>query len=498
MISRLASMPDVHLAALAKEVFLQSLRSARTGDNVYERLNLAALSFLATFIVIAFFGRVLADPDAWWHLGSGRLIAAEYLIPAADPFSHSMRGAPWHAHEWGAEVIMWSAYKAGGWSGLTALFAAAAGAASAILAYFVQRHLSAAAASGAVFAALFCLLPSAWARPHLLVLPMFVYWVACLLRAAEENRAPSLWLAPVMAVWANMHGSFLLGIAMMGVIGCESVWRSPDRRTAAVGWGLFGTAAIGASLLTPFGISGYTYPLYVSSMTALGGINEWAYSTPSNSPIFFGVLLAGLSVLLLTGARFPPVRAALFVGLLFLALKHNRHIFVFAYLSTLLAAEPLGRALSRKERTDRVASGIDRSMFLVLIVVAIGAVLVRLAVPVDPGVRNDHPLKAIASVPADVRRLPVFNHYDYGGPLIFYGVHPFIDGRADMYGDNFFEEYSAAVGGDRAAWKRIEQTYRIRWTILPRNSALIPILQQDHWRLVHADSKVAVHVRIRN
>jgi hypothetical protein len=430
-------------------------------------------------------------------LGAGRLIVAEMRIPATDPFSHSLRGTPWHAHEWGAEVLMWSAYKAGDWSGLIALCAAAAGAASAILAYFVQRHLSPRAASLAAFVTMFCLLPSAWARPHLLVLPIFVYWVACLLRAADERRAPRLWLAPVMIVWANMHGSFLIGIAMMGAIGFEAVWWSEDRRNAVVGWGLFGVAAVAASLLTPFGLSGYTYPLYVSSLSALSEIGEWSYSTLGNSPVFMGLLLASLLVLLIAGARFRPVRAALFVGLMFLAFKHRRHQFVFAFIGTLLAAEPLGRALKPKERPERPAGGIDRSMFFVLGVMAIGAVVARLVVPADANKRHHLPIEAIESVPAEIRRLPVFNHYDYGGPLIFYGIHPYIDGRADMYGDKFFDEYTAAVEGDRAAWKRIEQKYQIQWTILPRKSPLIPILDQDHWRLAYRDSAAAIHVKAR-
>ena len=47
---------------------------------------------------------VLNDGDTWWHLAAGQWILAHQQVPHVDPFSYTMRGHPWQAHEWLSEV----------------------------------------------------------------------------------------------------------------------------------------------------------------------------------------------------------------------------------------------------------------------------------------------------------------------------------------------------------------------------------------------------------
>src|SRR5215471_10400567 len=77
--------------------------------------------------------RLLNDPDTYWHIATGRWIWAHVAVPTVDPFSHTLRGAPWHAHEWLAELVIAGAYGALGWAGVVALSAMAVAGSLALL-----------------------------------------------------------------------------------------------------------------------------------------------------------------------------------------------------------------------------------------------------------------------------------------------------------------------------------------------------------------------------
>jgi hypothetical protein len=94
---------------------------------------------------------------------------------------------------------------------------------------------------------------------------------------------------------------------------------------------------------------------------------------------------------------------------------------------------------------------------------------------------------------------PVLNEYGLGGYLVYAGIAPFIDGRADMYGDNFLKEYMEAVSLKSSdGLPKLLQKYRIEWTLMPPESPAVALL--DHlpeWRRLYADKVAVVHVRNR-
>mgnify|MGYP003577117657 CR=1 FL=1 len=364
-----------------------------------------------------------------------------------------------------------------------------------ILWYFTQRYLPPAGAIAISGPAILCLLPSAWVRPHMFVLPIMVVWMIGLILAREKGRAPPLPMALLMILWANMHGSFLLGLVLIGPFALEAIWQAEDRKRAFLQWSIFGVASVLAALVTPFGINGFIYPVQVSGMETLHNISEWHEATISNSPVFYAAVFGFLGALLLLGVRFPPLRGALFLFLLFMAFSHRRHQFVFGFLGAALAAEPIANALGKCRRAPGSSTKADRTIFAATLPVAIAVVVLRLAIPVNVDEKHKLPLDAIAQVPPTLKDQRVFNYYDFGGPLNFKGYRPFIDGRADMYGDTFFARYVQAEGGDAKAWRTIEAQYDIRWTMLPPTSRLVPVLEQGKWRRIYADKRAVIHVR---
>ena len=221
---------------------------------------------------------VLADPDTYLHLGAGRWMLAHGAVPATDPFSHSLPGAPWLAHEWLAELMLTGAYQWAGWTGLGALVALTF---AATLAYLMRFLLARMEPVHAVFFTMYaaCMLAAhLLARPHALAWPLLALWVGTLVQALEQHRPPPWWLLGVMVLWANLHGSFMLGIALGSGLALEAtLYPPPDqRRAGAWRWWCFMALAAGAAMATPAGWQGLWFPLHLVRMSvALDLIGEW-------------------------------------------------------------------------------------------------------------------------------------------------------------------------------------------------------------------------------
>ncbi|MDB5460595.1 MAG: hypothetical protein JWO72_2336, partial [Caulobacteraceae bacterium] len=303
-------------------------------------LAVAAPALLALALVL-FAPQTLNDGDTYWHVAAGGWMLDHHRMVRADPFSFTFAGRPWHAHEWLAEVAMALAYRAAGWAGVVLLAGAAVAGAVALLAREFNRRLDPLGATLALALVAGCLAPSLLARPHLLMLPLLAAWTGALMEARARDRAPSLaWLA-LIVVWANLHASVILALALIAPFALEAVLQAgPARRTAAArAWALFGVGAAVAALVTPFGLDGLLFPLRVSGMASLDSIVEWRPPDFRQLQPLEIALLTGLFVMLRGGVRLPAVRLCLVLGLIHLALGHARHQVLLAVIGGLIVAE---------------------------------------------------------------------------------------------------------------------------------------------------------------
>jgi hypothetical protein len=444
---------------------------------------------------LSFAPQVLNDADTFWHIAAGRWIIAHGAVPQADPFSFTFVGRPWMAHEWLSEVIMAGAFLAAGWSGVMLLTGLAVGGLAALMGTWLLRWLTPLSTLTTLVVGIACVGPGMLARPHLLVLPVVALWTIGLLRAREQGRAPPLWLPLVMALWANMHSSFLVGLVIAGALALETLldfkaWR----RRALVDWAAFVALSLLATLATPHGIDGLAFPLRVLNMKTLPIIAEW------QSPDFMQLspleiaLLGGLFFTFRAGVKLTAVRALILLGLVHMSLQHVRQEVLVGVIAPLILAEPLGRALG-------AATASPVGWRLPWPQTALGAVLILAAVlgrVLVPEVRVDGPtapITALAHVPAALRRQPVLNDYNFGGYLIFEGVRPYIDGRADMYGDDFVAEDDLIQRGGQAATARALARYGIRWSILRPDRPLVGLLDRTPgWKRLYADRFAVVQL----
>lgn len=462
----------------------------------------ATFAFLAGFAAFAFtiiVPTALRDGDTGWHLATGAWIVAHASVPTTDPFSFTAAGHLWIAHEWLSELAMYASYRAAGWSGLIVLIGVAMATLFALIAYEVRRWMSSRAGIIALLLLATGLLPSLLARPHVIALPMLAGWLIVLLRARERGRPPPLRSAALMLVWANAHGSFVFGLALVGVLAFEAlITTTPlERREVIMGWALFGMVAVLAAIATPAGIGGLVFPFYVNGLKLLVHLNEWQPADFATFSGFEAILLATLFFLLAKPISVPPVRLLLMLGVLHLALQHTRQEIVLVVVGILVLAEPIGGAWCPtvgRLRTSATSRQNSLRVGALVLVLAFGLAIYRITVPV---VRPDSagiPVTALRHVPPSLRDQHVFNEYSFGGSLILAGIRPYIDGRSDMYGDPFTLDYFAIVAGDAARWRAANAKWCFGWTVLPPRSPLVRLLDRDpRWRRIYADDTAVIH-----
>ena len=259
----------------------------------------------------------LEDGDTGWHIAAGRWIMAHRAVPGTDIFSYTAVGREWTAHEWLADVAMALAHGAAGWSGILALYGLAMAGLVLAMALYLRRWLEPHVAALLLAAIAAGLLTFLLARPHVIAWPLLAIWTIALLRAREEDRSPPLWMALLMTVWANAHGSFIFGLLLVGPFAAEALFAAVvDRRLAVVRqWALFGVAGAAAAV-SPYGLHTLLFPFQLTSMAVLGAISEWLPSDFSSLGVFEVVLLAGLFGCLWLGVKVPFWRLAVVIGLL--------------------------------------------------------------------------------------------------------------------------------------------------------------------------------------
>lgn len=475
--------------------FLRTLREVDLG-------HLAVIgAVVAAMTTFMFSHQVFNDGDTYWHLSTGRWILEHGKVPTKDVFSYTMAGHEWQAHEWLADVFMYGAYQLGGWAGLTVLFGLVAALGAGMLTLKVAKSLGSITLICMITMALAATNQSLLIRPHALMLPILIFWTIQMMEAREQDRAPPLALAAIMIVWANLHASYIFGFVVAGAFGLEALWEAPAERRVKVfrDWALFGILSVIAVVLTPFGIAGVIFPFKVMSFSFLNDIMEWRPADFSTITAFEVALLLALFVCLSRGVRLKPMRALLLITLFQMALQHRRQVIVLVLLAPLILAEPMARALGQTPRTESEDPKRQDWRAAMIAAAALALVIIgaRFFIPLERMDDRTTPRTAMKAVPANVRAMPVLNDYTHGGYLTFLRVKPYIDGRADMYGDEYVTEYMKLIHtADPNLLDQIIKKNKVAWTIFSKNDVMVGAMdRRADFHCLFADGFAAVHVR---
>jgi hypothetical protein len=460
----------------------------------------AALPWLvgtAVYVLLLALGpRLLNDPDSYSHIAVGRWILAHGTVPTADPFSFSMPGEPWIAFEWLSEVIYTAVYALAGWGGVVALASAAIALAVGLVFRFLLRELSPKLALIAIMPVLVLLAPHMLARPHALTLPVMVAWAVALVDCMDRRAPPPYWALPLLVLWANLHGSVVLGLGLIGPAVLEALLADSRSEWPRILWRWlpFTALAVAATCVTPYGPGSLLMPLTtLGAGEALGWIGEWRPQNFSHIGGFELLLLAGIFGLS-RGVTLPWVRMLVVLGLLHFALAQVRNADLLATLAPLYLAAPLARQFGTRSENEVAVSAAPVNVAMVAVMIA--ATALALVREVRPA-RHNTPEAAVAAAGL-ANSGHVLNDFSFGGYLIFAGVATFIDGRSELYGGTFIERYNRDISlQDPNDLFRLLDQYEIDATLLAPGTPAVALLDRSpDWRRVYGDDVAVVHKRL--
>ncbi len=428
------------------------------------------------------------DPDYFWHLTAGKLIAQTGHVPSTDPFSFTWYGQPWTPHEWLSELLIFRLVDGLGQIGALIVFGlfppAIFGLLAAAFARLGVRVMSLALpfALGA-----FTLIPYVTLRPQAISWLMLAGLLWFLLEARAEHPRRFLLLVPWFILWANLHGLYVVGL---GVVGLYLLFTLAGRTamSPARGWAIAGVAgAIGASMLTPAGPIGILYPLRYLELGDWGleNIQEWQ-SPNFHEPAHLAFLALIVALGLNGGRRTPGWLVALsWIGIAMgLGALRNVPVAVVFCMPTLvfgLEDRLRLRAERRSARPIPPARALGRRWIEIAAALAIAFGSVAVLVPRDMNAATDQDLAErfpIAGVDRLLQLAPdanVFAQYGWGGYVIsrMYetGGRVFVDGRNDMYSQQILDDYSAIRAAD-PGWEALAARYGVEAILLPPETTL--------------------------
>ncbi|MFN8195641.1 MAG: hypothetical protein U0R80_15320 [Nocardioidaceae bacterium] len=466
-------------------------------------------------LVFALASRLPTDTDVWWHLRAGEQIVHHGFI-RTDSFSFTMAGKTWVDHSWGAEALLFGLWQLAGRWGL-ALFTATL---ATLGMWLVHRASSGsllvrgpALLLGAAAAAIF------WTpRPQMLTFALTALLLWLLHVHKREGRDLLWWVPPMMAVWANLHAGFAIGfVLLLGSLAGEVLGHLLDRKgTDVVPWpgvrrlALVTAVSVGTVCLNPYGWRILAVPFQTLGIGALRDyVFEWQppdLHEPSTWP-FALLVLALLVVLALGRRRLDWTDLVLAGGTAYLAFTATRNIAVFAVVATAIVARHLaGLAedrgwpeVSREPVAGRRA--IVHAALVGVVVLGAGAKLVAELERPDAGaaLRRTLPVGAADFLERTDPPGRMFNSYNWGGYLMWRlpDRAVFVDGRTDLYGDDFVVHDFLDTAEARPGWQQTLDRWDIDLVVIERDGSLARALGDDpSWRLAFSDDRAAVFERV--
>ena len=321
--------------------------------------------FLYYAILFTFPNYLLSDADTFWHIRVGQWILDHAQFPAVDFFSYTAAGKPWISTEWLSDVFFAVAFKLGGWHAVVVVAAVVCSALIGILCLYLVRHLRFSVALGWTALTALAISPHFLARPHVFSYVLLANWMINLLDAydADDFDLSSLFtLAPLMTLWANLHGSFTLGLVLLYVFAGYCLWQNIVQHNYTRCWRLLilVLAVTLCASITPYGIS----PAFMTkevldlkfTSAHIGELRPPDFKDSTFHLVFLVALLVAITGL---GIRLRGPRLITFGIITLMGLSYTRGLTMFFLLAPIILARPastgawwLAPQLSEQQTSD--------------------------------------------------------------------------------------------------------------------------------------------------
>jgi hypothetical protein len=465
-----------------------------------DRVFLAVL-FMGLFAMAA---RNVTDPDVWWHLKAGQYMAEHKSIPRTDPFSYTRAGQPWVAHEWLTEVLLYELQRLAGWGGLIVFFAAMLSAAFFLL--YLRCGPNPFLAGVAMLCAAGATLPVWGVRPQVVSLLLTSLWLLILERS-ERNPRVLWWTLPLTLLWVNLHAGFALGLALSALFLTAGLIERTLGSRSGVSQMRLRLPAVVLLLdlllvpLNPNGFRMFSYPIETLRSAAIQNyIAEWASPNFHHAEYwpFLLVVLGTFAVLGWSRVELRPRELLLLMVSLYASLASIRLMPLFVLIAVPLVVHRLGSWTASRSRRVGSPGGfrLPFNAALALGMAAFAALHTAQVIDRQPQAEEQRfPARAVAFLQSHPPIGRIFNHYDWGGYLIWKLYPPtrvFIDGRADLYGRELLDQF-ADTYQFKGAWQQPLQRWSVDTVLVPANSALATGLRSaPGWTVSYEDAQAIV------
>jgi hypothetical protein len=419
-------------------------------------------------------------------------------LPRTDMYSFSVPGHPWINHEWLAELPYYFAWRA---LGLTGVYAIMFSVVILIflgilyLCYVETGHFKA----SIVAISLLIFLGSVSFGPRTILFG-YTYLVILLIvlqRFRQQGKAP-LWSIPLLfCLWANTHGSWLIGFIIFTIVIAAGFFRGEWGLVHAQSWTptqrskLFATwaASMGALFANPFGARLVFYPFDLAFRQKLNieHVAEWVSVNfhDLRGKVVLLVLIVLLISTLLRRRRWTLAELALVLFALYSGLTYVRFLFLLA----IVIAPVLAKSF---EFVPVYRREIDTPLLNTGVIILIIAGMVHFwprEAQLQQWVSEQYPAPAVAYLEAHPPSGRMLNFYLWGGYLNWRNssFKVFLDSRVDIF------EYSGVLGDylDLLSLKDpkvVLDKYKVDSVLFPVGEPLTYVLQHDpEWRVVYKD-----------
>lgn len=362
--------------------------------------------------------------DSWYTLLGGRIIA-RFGLPHHDVWTVLTLGRVWVDQQWLAQLGFYGLWRAGGWS--LALLAVVVFYLTAFATLALNaRRLGASdrATAVSVLVAYLVGLDNSVLRAQIPAYALFA-GVLALLVSDARNPSPRVYLVfPLLAVWANIHGSVVLGAGLVALRGATVAGGGLRARAAARTW-LPRAAALLAvpwlcALVSPYGLGVvHYYHSVLGNHELQNAVSEWAPTTIRSAPVFFALLLVTVAIVSRSVAATTWFERIALTAMAVLAIDAGRYVVWFALVTAAVLPFALDALWAGSEAGRRVRLNVALAAASLLI--GVGSA-VAVAAHGRPWFERGYPPAAEAAVAAAARsdpKLLVYANERYADWLLF-------------------------------------------------------------------------------
>lgn len=488
--------------------------------------------------------RAIFDLDIWSHLKTGEIILHEKYIPSADIFSFTRQGQPWPSHRWLFQVLVYLVYTKWQAQGLISLQCYVTVLSFFIL-FLIGRRLTQSYLEIGIFIFLtaYASITRFNIRPEIFSLLFFSLYLYFLRFHLDKKL---VWfLIPIQILWVNFHIYFILGPALVFLFILAETLRRKAKFLPPMWKEQFALSDAAfkrllklfiftslASLFNQGGVAGALYPFVVFKEILTGESAIFCKYIQELQPTFnvigkignfyYILIFACFSLMAVNYRRLKIVEILLSVSFFCFGLT-VRNVSFFAFVAYLIIISYISTTIDKTSSNIRIEIPF-RQLFYFCLRFGLGIFLIlwmgfRINILAQQGYFDFEAKEFKSSLSGiDLRRFPekavdfilannlpghMLNDFNSGAYLIGRGYPQrkvFIDGRTEVYGAAFFNNYQKAMDGDILIFEKTVQGYDISAVLVTMISSYIPdiisyIYKSPQWKLVFFDDLAVIFLK---